>query len=481
MPRTSRRMPPRAVAGADRTRSAGRDPRPSGRSGAARASARRTRRWRVSCAARGCHAVTWRSARRRRAASTTRSWRRPGAPWRTYWQRRCRPSCAVSPGPSRCAGAKPLASMDALRWVRPLQGIVALLGGEVVPGRGGGVKSGRTTRGHRFMSGEGTAGGEIEIASADDYEDKLRAARVILRAEERRRIILDGAKAAAAEAGLALIEDEALLAENAGLTEWPVPLLGRFDEAFLEVPPEVIRLAMKTHQKYFSVSIPPRHGEGDQPQAGGGGVAARRSPDPRLRLRRQYRGAGRRRADRRRQRKGARRPPRRRAFLLGAGPEDGAGGDAPEAGRHRLPREARHGRRQGGARSQAGALAGGGGHRILPGKGRGTAGTAVEGARGRTQRRGIAAPSVTPPPPACGWSPSPFRGGSRRFAALAERAALLAKADLVSAMVGEFPELQGVMGGYYAEKPPARLRKSPPPSATTTSQWGRMTKCRPRR
>ncbi len=141
------------------------------------------------------------------------------------------------------------AGENSLRWVRPLSGIVALLDGDVVPFEVGGISSGRSTRGHRFMSD-----GEIEITGADDYADKLRAARVILSAEERQQIIRKGAGRAAEAAGLRLIEDAALLAENAGLTEWPVPLLGRFDADFLTVPPEVIQLAMKTHQKYFSVA-----------------------------------------------------------------------------------------------------------------------------------------------------------------------------------------------------------------------------------
>ncbi|MGB7404601.1 MAG: glycine--tRNA ligase subunit beta, partial [Pacificimonas sp.] len=140
-------------------------------------------------------------------------------------------------------------SNESLRWVRPLQGIIAILGGDVVPFEIEGIASGRTTVGHRFMSS-----GEIEIAGVDHYADKLRAGHVILDANEREQIILDGAKAACEAEGLTLVEDPALLAENAGLTEWPVPLLGRFDDDFLDVPPEVITLTMATNQKYFSVA-----------------------------------------------------------------------------------------------------------------------------------------------------------------------------------------------------------------------------------
>ncbi|WP_421838699.1 glycine--tRNA ligase subunit beta [Novosphingobium sp.] len=142
-------------------------------------------------------------------------------------------------------GAASLAP-DSLRWVRPLSGIIALLGGEVVECEIGGIRSGRTTMGHRFHHR-----GEIQIDGADDYAAKLRAAHVIVDHAEREGIVREGARKAAAEAGLVLVEDEGLVIENAGLTEWPVPLLGRFDEAFLEVPPEVIQLTARVNQKYF--------------------------------------------------------------------------------------------------------------------------------------------------------------------------------------------------------------------------------------
>ena len=135
---------------------------------------------------------------------------------------------------------------ESLRWVRPLSGIIALLGGEVVDCEIGGIRSGRTTMGHRFHHS-----GEITIDGVDDYAAKLRHAHVIVDHAEREAIVRDGAKKAAADAGLVLVEDEGLVIENAGLTEWPVPLLGRFDEAFLEVPPEVIQLTARVNQKYF--------------------------------------------------------------------------------------------------------------------------------------------------------------------------------------------------------------------------------------
>ena len=141
------------------------------------------------------------------------------------------------------------ASSESLRWVRPLSGIVAIFGEELVPCEIGGIAAGFATRGHRFH-----CPGEITIGSALDYAEKLRACHVIVDHEERQEIIRDGAAKAAADAGLTLVADEGLVIENAGLTEWPVPLLGRFDETFLEVPPEVIQLTARVNQKYFVVN-----------------------------------------------------------------------------------------------------------------------------------------------------------------------------------------------------------------------------------
>ena len=151
--------------------------------------------------------------------------------------------------PKSMRWGKESASSESLRWVRPLSGIVAIFGEELVPCEIGGIASGFATRGHRFH-----CPGEITIGSAADYAEKLRACHVIVDHEERQAIIRDGAAKAAADAGLSLVEDEGLVIENAGLTEWPVPLLGRFDEAFLEVPPEVIQLTARVNQKYFVVN-----------------------------------------------------------------------------------------------------------------------------------------------------------------------------------------------------------------------------------
>lgn len=137
-------------------------------------------------------------------------------------------------------------STESLRWVRPLQGIVALLGDDVVPCAIDDIVSGSATKGHRFHHS-----GEVTIGNAGDYAMKLRAAHVIVDQEERRSIIRSGAEKAAADARLMLVPDEGLVNENSGLTEWPVPMLGRFDPAYLEVPEEVIQLTARVNQKYF--------------------------------------------------------------------------------------------------------------------------------------------------------------------------------------------------------------------------------------
>ena len=134
-----------------------------------------------------------------------------------------------------------------LRWIRPLHGIVAMLGEQIVPVEIDGIVSGASTVGHRFHHS-----GAITVGGASDYSEKLRACHVIVDQEERERIILEGAQAAASQAGLTLLADQALVVENAGLTEWPVPLIGEFDPEFLDVPREVIVLTMRTNQKYFA-------------------------------------------------------------------------------------------------------------------------------------------------------------------------------------------------------------------------------------
>jgi glycyl-tRNA synthetase beta chain len=145
------------------------------------------------------------------------------------------------------ASAKP----DALRWVRPLRGIVCTLAtqhdaAEIVPFAIDGIASGDTTWGHRFM-----APAPIHVRRYDDYVDALHKAKVVLDADRRKAIILADAKDLAFAQGLTLVEDEGLLEEVAGLVEWPVVLMGEFEAAFLELPPEVIRATIRANQKCF--------------------------------------------------------------------------------------------------------------------------------------------------------------------------------------------------------------------------------------
>ncbi|MBM0168768.1 glycine--tRNA ligase subunit beta [Altererythrobacter sp. C41] len=270
-------------------------------------------------------------------------------------------------------------STGSLRWVRPLSGIVAILGEDLVECGVDGVRSGYATLGHRFH-----CPGEITIGGAHDYAEKLRACHVVVDHEERAVLIREGARKAAAEAGLALIEDEGLVVENAGLTEWPVPLLGRFDEAFLDVPPEVIQLTARTNQKYFVC------------ECEGGKLA--------------------------------------NAFVCTANIEAQDGGAAIVDGNRKvLAARLSDARffweqdRKTPLADQAKKL-----ERITFHEKLGTVADKVE--RVAKLARWLVEEGIV-------------KGAN---ADLAEQAARLAKADLVTEMVGEFPELQGLMGGYYA-------------------------------
>ena len=134
------------------------------------------------------------------------------------------------------------------RWVRPLQSIVCLFDGHVVPFEIEGVKAGDQTRGHRFHGNTPFA-----VKSFEDYGKKLKEHKVLLPAAERSAWIAEQAQALAAEHKLKLVEDQALLNENAGLNEWPTVLMGTFDKDFLAVPAECLMTSMKAHQKCFSV------------------------------------------------------------------------------------------------------------------------------------------------------------------------------------------------------------------------------------
>ncbi|WP_299546039.1 glycine--tRNA ligase subunit beta [uncultured Tateyamaria sp.] len=143
----------------------------------------------------------------------------------------------------------------ALKWVRPLHSILCILtddaGHSVVPGEVDGITFGDTTEGHRFM-----APGRFAVTSFDDYSAKLARARVMLDASERANTIWNDATNAAFANGLEVVEDKGLLAEVAGLVEWPVVLMGKIGDDFLDLPPEVLQTSMKEHQKFFSVRNP---------------------------------------------------------------------------------------------------------------------------------------------------------------------------------------------------------------------------------
>ncbi len=143
----------------------------------------------------------------------------------------------------------------ALKWVRPLHSIVCVMsaedGAEVVPLDVDGITSGDVTYGHRFL-----APGAITVSSFEDYEAKLARAHVVLRAEARAETIWHDATNMAFANGLEVVEDAGLLAEVSGLVEWPVVLMGRIADDFLDLPPEVLQTSMKEHQKFFSVRNP---------------------------------------------------------------------------------------------------------------------------------------------------------------------------------------------------------------------------------
>ncbi|MGE4306689.1 MAG: glycine--tRNA ligase subunit beta [Novosphingobium sp.] len=301
-------------------------------------------------------------------------------------------------------------STESLRWVRPLSGIVAIFGEDLVECEVGGIKSGFATKGHRFH-----APGEITIGGEHDYASKLSACHVIVDHEERQNLIRDEARNAAAAAGLTLVEDEGLVIENAGLTEWPVPLLGRFDEAFLDVPPEVIQLTARVNQKYFVC-------EKDGKLAN--------------------------------------------AFVCTANIDASDGGEAIVAGNRKVlaarlsdarffweqdkkTKLSEHAEKLG---------------RITFHEKLGTVADKVERVAKLARwlvEEGIVGDTTARHPRGGGdpasssiaaTSGAPASAGATKeeLADQAELAARLCKADLVSEMVGEFPELQGLMGGYYA-------------------------------
>jgi glycyl-tRNA synthetase beta chain len=139
-----------------------------------------------------------------------------------------------------------------LKWVRPLKRILCVFDGEVVPFSIDGIESGDTSEGHRFMG----SAQPFKARDFDQYADGLGAHFVVLDPEERKERIMDAARTLCFARNFELVEDEGLLDEVAGLAEWPTPILGDMDPDFLDLPPEVIRTSMRTHQKYFAVRDP---------------------------------------------------------------------------------------------------------------------------------------------------------------------------------------------------------------------------------
>jgi len=354
---------------------------------------------------------------------------RPGRPTSAVLAEAVPAMVRAFPWPKSMRWGAESASTESPRWVRPLQGIVALLGEEIVDFEIAGVGSGAATLGHRFHHP-----GQITLGGAGDYVEKLQACHVVVDPAERRRIVAEAAAAAASAAGLTLVEDEGLTAENAGLTEWPVPLLGSFDPAFLEVPREVIQLTMRTNQKYFAVT----DGEG------------RLAPN----------------------------------FVCTANIEATDGGASIVAGNERVlsarlsdakffweqdlkvPLEAQAKKLSDIVfHEKLGTVADKvervaklarwlveegivGGDDSNPSRGAPSVAPAKAGAPAGEKLGVDGAPPATDS--AANPSGAPASAGATDLADLAERAARLCKADLVTQMVGEFPELQGQIGGHIA-------------------------------
>jgi glycyl-tRNA synthetase beta chain len=308
------------------------------------------------------------------------------------------------PWPKSMRWGEASARPGSLTWVRPLHAIVCTFGPEtetpeVVAFAVDGIRAGNVTYGHRFHAPE-----PITVRRFEDYAEKLEKAKVVLDAARRADMILHAARDQALALGLELVEDEGLLEEVAGLVEWPVVLVGSFEEEFLKIPPEVIRATIRANQKCFVLrgrdgSLAPRFVMVANIEApdGGRAIVAGNGRVIRARL-----------ADARHFFETDRRP------LPDISDEMRAA-----AGRLRLDLTKPLDQRM--AKLAA--------TRVVFHEKLGTQGQRVE--RIARLARDLA--------PLLAASPEK-----------AERAAHLAKADLVSEMVGEFPELQGLMGGYYA-------------------------------
>lgn len=299
---------------------------------------------------------------------------------------------------------------EPVRWVRPLHSILCVFDGAVVPFEFAGVKSGATTRGNRFLSA-----GEIKVSSFEMYRHDLQHHHVMLDAEERKETILNQAKTKAFALGLELIEDEGLLNEVAGLNEWPTVYIGTIEDQFMDVPAEILQTSMRVHQKYFSLRSP-RPSRRFAPQGEENG-----SPHPEEAPGALAKGAV--------SKDEGGKMAARFAVVSNMTPEDC--GKAIVAGNERVLRarlsdakffwdEDRKHRLD----SRVDALKGITFHAKL--------GTQYERVERIVALAGEIAAKI---------------GADVEKA---KRAALLCKADLTTGVVGEFPELQGIMGSYYA-------------------------------
>lgn len=270
-----------------------------------------------------------------------------------------------------------------LRWVRPLHSIVCTFGAEgdepeVVTFEVEGIVSSNVTRGHRFMAPE-----PFTVKRLDDWMAKLEAAKVVADRDRRKDIILHDAKDLAFAAGLELVEDEGLLEEVCGLVEWPVVLMGSFEERFLDIPDEVIRATIRANQKCFVLKDPKT-----------GRLANR--------------------------------------FILISNLVATDGGEAIVAGNGRVIRA-----RLSDAKFFWDTDLANGLESRMPKFAHITFHEKLGSQQARIERIARLAKEIAPQ---VGADP-----------ALAEEAALIAKADLLTEVVGEFPELQGLMGRYYAQ------------------------------
>jgi glycyl-tRNA synthetase beta chain len=282
--------------------------------------------------------------------------------------------------PEMISGFQWLKSMrwgdGSLRWVRPLRAILCMLDGQIVPFEVEGLRSGETSFGHRFM-----APAALPIAHAKDYLGTLEKAFVLADAPVREAMVMEGASALAKSVGCTLVEDSGLMRETAGLVEWPVPLLGAIDAAFMDVPEEVLVSVMRTHQKYFAL----------------------RTADGKLAP----------------------------YFITISNIETPDKGAAIVNGNQRVLRARLSDGRFFWDQDRKETL-----HSRLPALEKVTFQAKLGTVREKAERISKLAETL-----------APVLGAD---AALSAQAGQLAKADLTSGMVYEFPELQGIMGGYYA-------------------------------